>query len=104
MPSVELSNLGGISPARVLSETGRAQTAARAPASVAARAAPAGGISVEVTAAASSAGDAATPPVDAERVKQIRAALQEGSYPLSPTKIADAIIAAQVSLSLPEKG
>lgn len=102
MPSVELSKLAGISPARALAETDRVQTDARAlapPAPVAARAAPVGGISVEVTAAA----DAATPPVDAERVKQIRAALQDGSYPLVPTKIADAIIAAQVSLSLPDR-
>ena len=42
-------------------------------------------------------------PVDAERVQQIKAALKDGSYPLVPTRIADAMIAAQVSLSLPER-
>ena len=39
---------------------------------------------------------AAKPPVDAERVQQIRRALQEGRYPLVPAKIADRMIAAQM--------
>ena len=56
------------------------------------------GISVEITGGS----EAASPPVDAERVAQIRDALKDGSYPLVPTKIVDAMIAAQVSLSLPE--
>jgi len=43
------------------------------------------------------------PPVDAERVQEIRNALRDGSYPLVPAKIADAMIAAQVSLSLPDR-
>ncbi|MBX7481894.1 flagellar biosynthesis anti-sigma factor FlgM [Qipengyuania qiaonensis] len=33
-------------------------------------------------------------PVDHERVAEIRKALESGTYPLIPTKIADAIIAA----------
>lgn len=36
---------------------------------------------------------AAGPPVDAERVRQIKAAVQSGTYPISPTKIADQLIA-----------
>lgn len=100
MPSVELSKLPGISAPRALATSDRAQIAAPAAAAGAARgAAPAAGISLEVTPAA----DAATPPVDSERVEQIRAALRDGSYPLVPTKIVDAMIAAQVSLSLPEQ-
>lgn len=42
---------------------------------------------------------AATPPVDAERVEEIRKALEDGSYPVVPTKIADAMIAARLMLS-----
>lgn len=37
-------------------------------------------------------------PVDSERVQQIRQALADGSYPLSPAKIADAMIAAKLIL------
>lgn len=39
---------------------------------------------------------AARPPVDAERVQQIKRALQEGRYPIVPAKIADRMIAAQL--------
>lgn len=41
---------------------------------------------------ARTAGDSA--PVDAERVKQIRKAVEEGRYPIVPTSVADALIAA----------
>jgi negative regulator of flagellin synthesis FlgM len=98
MPSVELSKLPGINPVRALATGDNPQNEARAPAPHPSKA-PAAGISVEVSAAA----DAATPPVDAERVQEIRNALRDGSYPLVPAKIADAMIAAQVSLSLPDR-
>ena len=52
------------------------------------------GAAVETTEAL----DAGVPPVDAERVEMIRKAIEEGTYPLVPTKIADAIIAAGVIL------
>jgi negative regulator of flagellin synthesis FlgM len=39
-----------------------------------------------------------SPPVDAERVAQIRDAIEKGSYPLVPAKIADAMIAASMLL------
>lgn len=39
---------------------------------------------------------AARPPVDAERVQQIKRALAEGRYPIVPAKIADRLIAAQL--------
>ena len=45
---------------------------------------------------------AAAPPVDTERVAQIRSALAEGTYPLVPARIADAMIAAGLRLSLGE--
>ena len=99
MPSVELSKLPGISAARALSASDSAQMDARARPAIAANTGSTSGISVEVTGTS----EAIRPPVDAERVAQIRDALREGSYPLVPTKIVDAMIAAQVSLSLPER-
>ncbi|MEP2236078.1 MAG: flagellar biosynthesis anti-sigma factor FlgM [Alteripontixanthobacter sp.] len=60
--------------------------------------APQPGVSVE-TGNAVSAGDA---PVDNGRVAEIRAALQQGQYPLNPAKITDAIIAARLMLSVGE--
>ena len=100
MPSVELSKLSAVSAPRALTANDRAQIEARAPVKPGTPAAASSGISLEVSGAA--VPDAATPPVDAERVGQIRAALRDGSYPLVPTKIVDAMIAAQVSLTLPE--
>ncbi len=97
MPSVELSKLQGIGPARALSEADRAGSAARS-AHRPAPSAPKPGVAVEVGAA--SAVDLASPPVDRERVEKIRDALREGTYPLVPTKIADAMIAAQVSFAV----
>ena len=37
--------------------------------------------------------NAGAPPVDADRVAQIRKALQDGTYPILPMTVADAIIA-----------
>lgn len=42
--------------------------------------------------------DAGQPPIDADRVALIRAAIAKGDYPILPTKIADAIIAAPLLL------
>lgn len=101
MPSVELSKLPGVSAPRALATSDRAQIDARSSTaqSRGPLATPDSGISVEVSGGAA----AATPPVDAERVKQIRDAVRDGTYPLVPSKIADAMIAAQVSLSLPDQ-
>ena len=41
-------------------------------------------------------------PVDVERVKVIRQAIEAGNYPVIPTKIADAMIAAQMLLRTAE--
>ncbi|MEL7318080.1 MAG: flagellar biosynthesis anti-sigma factor FlgM [Pseudomonadota bacterium] len=38
--------------------------------------------------------------MDADRVSQIREAIKDGTYPLVPTKIADAIIAARVGFGV----
>ena len=48
---------------------------------------------------ASSATAAALPPVDAERVTQIRQAIQQNRYPVIPARIADAMIAAPFLLN-----
>jgi negative regulator of flagellin synthesis FlgM len=99
MPSVELSKLQGIAAPRAVSTSERAQIETRpGPAPRPVAAAPSG-VSIEVGGAL----DSASVPVDAERVAEIRAALQDGSYPLVPTKIVDAMIAAQVSFALPVK-
>ncbi|WP_296719096.1 flagellar biosynthesis anti-sigma factor FlgM [Erythrobacter sp.] len=98
MPSVELSKLQGIAATRALSTSDRAQIETRTGAPRPANA-PASGVSVEIGGTV----DAASPPVDAERVQQIRAALKDGSYPLVPAQIVDAMIAAQVSFALPVK-
>ncbi len=42
--------------------------------------------------------DPGQPPVDAERVSVIRKAIESGTYPLNPAKIADAVIAAGLLL------
>ena len=102
MPSVELSKLSAMGAVRPLTESDRAQAAARAASPMAP---PAGGeqlarpgIAVEVGGAAAS--DLTSPPVDTARVAEIRSALRDGTYPLVPTKIADAMIAAQVSFAV----
>ena len=62
--------------------------AVRSPASVAS------GSDELVSEAASTAKDmAANAPVDAERVAQIKAAVQNGTFPIYPGKIADRLIA-----------
>jgi negative regulator of flagellin synthesis FlgM len=43
--------------------------------------------------------DPGKPPIDENRVSVIRNAIQRGTYPLLPTKVADAMIAAGLMLS-----
>lgn len=104
MPSVELSKLSKVSAARTGAAGERTQVETRAQPLSAANPATAPGISLEVARlGVAGSSDTSSPPVDAERVSQIKAALREGSYPLVPTRIVDAMIAAQVSLSLPDR-
>ncbi|MEO0590256.1 MAG: flagellar biosynthesis anti-sigma factor FlgM [Pseudomonadota bacterium] len=105
MPSFELSKLQGISGARALTESDR--TPIDAPRGVSAgggdlsagKAGAAPGVAIEVAGAA----DPNSPPLDTDRVVQIRQALQDGTYPLVPTQIADAIIAARVGFGVEAK-
>ncbi len=63
-----------------------------------------GGAKPQVTASpatetsASDALDPGAPPVDAERVSMIRKAVESGTYPVVPARVADAIIAAGLLL------
>lgn len=50
----------------------------------------------------SAAFDPGAAPVDAERVAVIRRAVEQGNYPVIPTKIADAMIAAGMLLRSPQ--
>lgn len=51
-----------------------------------------------VTVARNANTDAGSPPIDTARVDQIRKAIKDGTYPLIPTRIADAMIAAGLLL------
>lgn len=75
-----------------------------APARSAAPAGDAGSTAIASPAASVSGrvGAGAQPPVDQERVSEIRKAVEEGRYPVVPTRIADAIIAAGYLLRVPE--
>lgn len=103
MPSFELSKLQAVTGARALSDTDRTAIEARSPQSGAGAQEPASsasattGVSLEIGAAINGGINAATPPVNADRVAQIREALRDGVYPLKPAEIADAMIAAQLS-------
>lgn len=71
-------------------------SAGQSPAPRRAGPAPQGGVAVEVA----TPGAAGPPPVDAERVREIREALRDGSYPIVPAKIADGLIAARLMLEI----
>lgn len=99
MHSFELSKLQGASAPRALSDSDRSQLDARTRSTAGPTQSPATrpGVAIEVGAAS---GDTSTPPVNSDRVQEIRKALKDGSYPLVPTKIADAIIAARISFEV----
>lgn len=98
MPSFELSKLQAVTAPRGLSDTDRTTTASAgsAPAAPQGSSAPASGVRIEVGAAI----DTSQSPIDKDRVAEIREALKDGSYPLVPAEIADAIIAAQISFGI----
>ena len=95
MPSI------GFGPARPVGAV-RTNTAAPAQAIASAPAPASPSASAETPVAAvqtSQALDPGKPPVDENRVSVIRNAIQRGTYPLLPTKVADAMIAAGLMLS-----
>jgi negative regulator of flagellin synthesis FlgM len=98
MSRIDIPKLAATPPiSGVGKDTRTAATSDQLRANDAARAAPqpaSGGVRVEV----SNPIEPGQPPVDSERVAEIRAALQDGSYPIVPTEIADAMIAARYML------
>ena len=78
-----------------------ARTVRSAAGAKAAPAAHAAGDSPAVTFQPSEALDPGQPPVDADRVQVIRKAIESGTYPIVPAKIADAMIAAGLLLRSP---
>jgi negative regulator of flagellin synthesis FlgM len=91
--AVQVNTIGtGAKP--VQTETPAVQTPAPAPSSAAAAAAP----QVET----SDAVKAGAAPVDQERVRTVRHAIETGKYPIIPAKIADAMIAAGMLLRSPQ--
>ena len=91
MSPIETRRTTPVTPARAAPERGPDTAASQGgPTSRA----PAPGIRVDL------AESSATPtsPVDRERVEQIREALRDGTYPIVPAKIADALIAARLTL------
>ncbi|QFT76682.1 flagellar biosynthesis anti-sigma factor FlgM [Erythrobacter sp. THAF29] len=97
MPSIELRKLQAISAPRAVSGSDRAQidtpTAHQRSAAAQGKAA---GVKIEVGTAV----EAGEPPINNERVAEIREALKDGSYPLVPTEIADAMIAARLGFGI----
>ena len=57
---------------------------------------------VEVRTSALPNANAGEPPVDTDRVAEIRDALKQGKYPINPAEIADAMIAAKLRLAVSE--
>ena len=102
MPPIEVGPAGAVGAASArLARTAAGESSSGAngvtvssEASEARATAPAASTAVE----ASSALDPGQIPVDTDRVELIRKAVQSGTYPVIPTQIADAMIAAQVLL------
>ncbi len=106
MPSFELNKLQPIAGVRSLSDTDRASVqttvgtrAEKGSANAASNGASGvggAGVSIEIGTAV----NPMSPPVNSDRVSDIRQALREGTYPLIPTEISDAMIAAQLSFEI----
>lgn len=100
MSSIEIGAPRPVGPVQVkTATTAKAASVAAAPAIVAPETpavADAGPAAKVQRSSALDAGSSA--PVDVERVKDIRQAIEKGSYPLVPARIADAMIAAGMLL------
>lgn len=94
MPPIELGPTRPVAPIEswTVRASGGRDEAAPKPAATAAAA------GASTTVVRSDALDPGQPPVDAERVQLIRKAVESGTYPVVPARIADAIIAAGIFL------
>lgn len=97
MPIESSQNVPGLRPVGPI-DARIVRTAAGAKDGAAASAAPAPGASAAAAYQRSDALDPGAAPVDMERVQVIRHAIESGTYPVIPTKIADAMIAAGLLL------
>ncbi|WP_374526838.1 flagellar biosynthesis anti-sigma factor FlgM [Novosphingobium sp.] len=96
MPPIELGPSGPHAPRAVGGVDARiVKTAADAPERRTGAAPSAAG---STTVVRSDALDAGAPPINAERVTEIRKAIENGSYPVIPMRVADAMIAAGLLL------
>lgn len=100
MSSIEIGAPRPVGPVQVkTATTAKAAPAAAAPVAVAPEVPALGDAGPAAKVQRSSALDAgSSAPVDVERVKDIRQAIESGSYPLVPARIADAMIAAGMLL------
>ena len=89
MSPIDIRKTAPLAPVRALPDRSAAW-----PHGGAGTAAPEPGVRVDLTGAE----DWQTAPVDHDRVAQIRDALRDGTYPIVPAKIADALIAARLAL------
>ena len=89
MSPIDIRKTAPVAPVRALPDR-----SAASPRSDTGAAAPEPGVRVDLT----GADDWQTAPVDQDRVAQIRDALRDGTYPIVPAKIADALIAAKLAL------
>lgn len=92
---IELNGIRPVGGAEPRLATGAVQTQAQAPAET-----PPATSNEAATQVSTTALDAGQVPVDGERVSQIRKAIQSGTYPIYPTKISDAMIAAGIMLQV----
>ncbi|RIV81356.1 flagellar biosynthesis anti-sigma factor FlgM [Aurantiacibacter xanthus] len=74
------------------------RTVSSAPAAPTPAAAPASRPETEMVSRSASLSAGSNPPVDTDRVTQIRNALKDGTYPLVPASVADAMIASRFIL------
>ncbi len=95
MSPSEIGRIQPVTPGRNIRQD-HAATAAKSSASLPSESKSENAVKVETSEAANSG----QPPIDRSRVEIIRKALENGTYPLSPTKIADAMIAAPLLLSI----
>lgn len=96
MPPIEVGPARG--PLPVDARLARQAGVNSEPAPGAAKPAPAAGAKPGAAVAISDALDPGEAPVDVERVQLIRKAVESGTYPVVPTRIADAMIAAGLML------
>lgn len=105
MPPIEVGPARAVTSAidARLARTAGGESLTGAGGAAANRARASAGASASPTVETSGALDPGSAPVDVERVKMIREAVETGHYPVIPAKIADAMIAAGVLLRSPKQ-